>query len=76
MRDLSGLNLAELFIVSQVTVESETPSDAKAGANMPTVAVKVEEAQGVKCPRCWMHTASTHPDGLCPRCAAVIEAML
>ena len=75
MRDLSGMNLAELFIVSQVTVESEAPSDAKAGANMPTIAVKAAEAQGVKCPRCWMHTASTHPDGLCPRCAAVIETM-
>ena len=76
LQNLSGLDLAELFIVSQVTVASEAPSDARAGAGLPAIAVRAEEAQGVKCPRCWMHTASTHPDGLCPRCAAVVEAML
>ncbi|MCI8525687.1 MAG: isoleucine--tRNA ligase [Oscillospiraceae bacterium] len=56
--------LADLFIVSQVHLAQ--------GEGEP--AAEVAPAAGVKCPRCWKHTASTHPDGLCPRCAAVVEA--
>lgn len=35
--------------------------------------VKVEKANGTVCPRCWTYTDSTREDGLCDRCAAVLE---
>ena len=46
LQNLTGLDLAELFIVSQVTVAFEAPSDARAGAGLPAIAVRAEEAQG------------------------------
>ncbi|MCC6751205.1 MAG: isoleucine--tRNA ligase [Deltaproteobacteria bacterium] len=60
-------SLADLFIVSEVVVETQGSA---------TGAV-VEEASGVKCPRCWKRSpgigTGPHPD-LCPRCAGVISA--
>ena len=70
MDKLSGLDLAELFIVSKVTVAGTT---GNAGANVPCVAVSASEAPGVKCPRCWMHSEAADEQGLCPRCAQVIK---
>ena len=57
--------LADLFIVSQVVDKELT--------------VDVFPAEGEKCPRCWkfhplIGSHSKHPE-LCPRCAAVVEAM-
>ena len=43
---------------------------------MEGVRVLVQEAAGVKCPRCWKHTDSAHADGLCARCAAVVETLI
>jgi len=37
--------------------------------------VAVTEAKGVKCPRCWMHSEAANEEGLCPRCAKVIETI-
>lgn len=54
--------LAELFIVSQVTLAEGTELTA-------TVSV----AQGEKCPRCW-NVRELGPDGLCPRCHEVVSA--
>ncbi len=70
MDKLSGLDLAELFIVSKVSVAD--CAEAKAGAAVPAVAVAALEAPGTKCPRCWMHSEQANEDGLCPRCAAVV----
>jgi len=60
--------LADLFIVSQVEMEVDKE-----------LAVDVFPAEGEKCPRCWkfhplIGSHSKHPE-LCPRCAAVVEAM-
>ena len=60
--------LADLFIVSQVEMEVDKE-----------LTVDVFPAEGAKCPRCWkfhplVGSHSRHPE-LCPRCAAVVEAM-
>ena len=58
-----GDSWADLFIVSEVKVET---------ALQENVTVSVSEASGVKCPRCWKHSAAADAQGLCPRCAAVV----
>ena len=35
--------------------------------------IAVEHAKGHVCPRCWNYTESEHEDGLCDRCAMVLE---
>ena len=61
-------NLADLLIVSQVTVQ--TGSEA---------AVEVRKAEGGKCERCWkvlpaVGADAEHPT-LCPRCAAAVRSL-
>jgi isoleucyl-tRNA synthetase len=62
-----GESLEDLLVISGLTL--------KAG---PDLQVEVSAHQGVKCPRCWNHKGG-HGKGddadLCPRCAAVIEAL-
>ena len=67
---------ADLFIVSDVEVSEDAELYAKA-AETPIAGVRVlvSEANGVKCPRCWKHTHTTHEDGLCARCAAVVAEL-
>ena len=76
---ISSLNLAELFIVSEASLAA-APADAKGvtaqGANFPGLTVTVSEAAGTKCPRCWMHSTQANAEGLCPRCARVVETLL
>jgi isoleucyl-tRNA synthetase len=60
-------NLANLFIVSKVSLEEQ---DAP-------LAVAVARAEGAKCERCWTYSEkvgrlAVHP-GVCERCAAVLE---
>ena len=71
-----GSQWADLFLVSTVEVSDSAELYAQ-GAETPIegVHVLVREAEGVKCPRCWKHTHSTHADGLCPRCAAVVDTL-
>ncbi|MGA9530300.1 MAG: isoleucine--tRNA ligase [Candidatus Babeliales bacterium] len=40
------------------------------------VFVRVEKAEGVKCPRCWQWTRSNKPDGLCSRCEIIVMKAL
>ena len=70
------LDLAELFIVSSVAVES-APEGATtgAGAAFPGLKIGVMEARGTKCPRCWMHSEQADENGLCPRCAGVVSRL-
>ena len=56
--------LADLFIISQVTV---TVGEA--------VSAAVEPAAGEKCQRCWKVLPTVNAEGLCPRCAGVIAKM-
>ena len=72
------LNLAELFIVSDVLLESAAPAEGNvvgSGSNYPALQIEVLPAAGEKCPRCWMHSTKANAEGLCPRCAAVVAEM-
>ena len=62
--DESPEALSDLFIVSKVELSI---GDAPA--------VKVTNAAGTKCPRCWKHSTEANEDGLCPRCAAVMRRL-
>ena len=80
VKSVSGMNLAELFIVSKCLIEEDGEAAPEAvtgkGANNPGLTVSVIEAPGVKCPRCWMHSEQAQPEtGLCPRCAGVVEKL-
>ena len=78
VKTIAGMNLAELFIVSNVAVtEEKAPEGAVvgAGSNFPGLTVAVTEATGKKCPRCWMHSLDADEHDLCPRCAAVCKAL-
>ena len=75
-----GLNLAELFIVSDCQVSNAEPDSASTvgqGTNFPGLTVEVSEAKGAKCERCWMHSPTVGADAdhptLCARCAAVVR---
>ncbi|MCD7886883.1 MAG: isoleucine--tRNA ligase [Clostridiales bacterium] len=62
---IQDMNLADLFIVSEVAVEKGDERDIR---------VKVHTAP--KCPRCWLHNAAiTEEGGLCPRCANAIKGL-
>ncbi len=71
---LSSVDLASLCIVSKVTVTTDAVEGEKmADSVVPcTIAVKLSEAP--KCPRCWNHHDHVDENGLCPRCAAVVNA--
>ncbi len=70
----SGVNLAELCIVSSADVVSAHGSGFT--GTTEGLAVSVSSAPAPKCVRCWMHSdhvgeSENHPE-LCPRCAAVV----
>lgn len=59
------------LIVSQVT-QAQGPSGL-VQTECPWLWVAVDHAQGTKCPRCWQWEVTHHADGLCARCAAVLN---
>ena len=72
------LDLAELFIVSDVLLENGAPKEENVcgtGANFPGMRIEVLPAAGEKCPRCWMHSTEANAEGLCPRCARVVAGL-
>ena len=56
--------LADLFIVSKVTVGEDAQGE--------TAGVDVAPAAGAKCERCWKFHEDVGEDGLCPRCHSVV----
>ena len=58
------LNLAQVLIVSKVDLYQATKLD-----------VSVSVADGVVCDRCWNVVEKTNDDGLCARCAHVVEGI-
>ena len=71
-----GKNLAEICIVSACDwAEAEEGAEVAPGVNYPDLTIGVSEAKGAKCPRCWMHSDSTHEEGLCARCASVVAKL-
>ncbi|GGF15968.1 isoleucine--tRNA ligase [Aliidongia dinghuensis] len=75
---LSGLDLAEICIVSEATLSlAPVPDGAFTMADVPGIAVTVGLAPGEKCQRCWrvlpeVTTVAAHPD-LCHRCADAVD---
>ena len=62
--DLKSLDLSELFIVSECIIDDVD-------------GIKVERAQGEKCPRCWRQSKKADPEtGLCPRCKDVVSKLI
>ena len=76
LKAVREMNLAELFIVSNVSVADERARKnavTGSGTNFPGLTIEVTEAPGTKCPRCWMHSEQANEEGLCPRCAEVMK---
>lgn len=71
------LELADIFIVSQVKVVPLDERAAGAEGETEGLSVLVERAEGEKCERCWQYRDSVGCDTahltICARCAAVIE---
>ena len=61
--------LADLFIVSQVTLEQ---GEGGVKGIVEGLGVQAEHAAGAKCLRCWKYEAAVGENGLCPRCAKVL----
>ncbi|WP_305209567.1 isoleucine--tRNA ligase [Dubosiella newyorkensis] len=60
-------NPAQWLIVSKVDF---VKADLSAYENCQ---IEVKKAEGHVCPRCWNYTTSEHEDGLCDRCARILE---
>ena len=60
-------NPAQWLIVSHFTYAEESLPAYE------TCQVQVEHAKGHACPRCWNYTESEHEDGLCDRCASILD---
>ena len=72
----NDLNMAEICIVSAAEwAQPEEGAEVGTGVNFPSLTIGVSEAQGAKCPRCWMHSNSTHAEGLCKRCETVVAKL-
>lgn len=70
--------LADLFIVSQVELNDELSENEAYLGEESSVLVKINEAKGEKCDRCWKYDETVghgeeHQD-ICDRCASVIES--
>lgn len=74
-------DLETICIVSSAAIEQGNPirgNEGYPGEAVPGLTVKVEQAEGPKCVRCWMHNPHVgedhdHPE-LCPRCASVVKS--
>jgi isoleucyl-tRNA synthetase len=74
----ADVDLADLFITSAADfADAEPPADAFSLSDVPGVRVKVENARGEKCDRCWkvleeVGSNPKHPR-ICPRCTDSVE---
>ena len=71
---IADMNLAQLFIVSEVFVEKD---EAAGAGEFAGISVSVHASEEQKCSRCWTHLPTVgsdpaHPE-LCPRCAAAVS---
>lgn len=73
---LAGLDMAELSITSDITIEEGAgPEDAFRLSDVAGVAVVIAKASGAKCARCWRVLPEvTGPDMICGRCKIVVDA--
>ena len=78
LRDLlqeAAPDLATLFIVSRAELVDNL-ADGVASEALPGLAIRIERAEGDKCPRCWNYstdigTSPDHPE-LCARCTKAL----
>ncbi len=82
IKDLQSVpDLDKIFIVSGVSLESGEPKDSGYLQldEVPGIWVKVEQAGGSKCERCWVYDSTVGEDEthqtLCKRCLEVINQM-
>jgi isoleucyl-tRNA synthetase len=77
---LRDVDLAELCITSEGTViAAAVPEDAFTLPDLPGIGVRVTQAAGTRCERCWrvlpeVGAVPAHPD-LCRRCAGVVDGL-
>ena len=69
---VKDLDLVSVLLVSSVELGE---CDGLPGTAFPGLKVAVAEAKGTKCPRCWMHSTEADGEGLCPRCAKVMQTI-
>ncbi len=62
-------NLAQLFIVSKLDIKKDGFGKYKGN----DVSIDVLEAPGITCARCWQVVPEVNEDGVCPRCAKILE---
>jgi len=72
-----GMELADLFIVSEVEFGSAGGKYKLTSEDVPNLSVSVDTADGEKCSRCWKYSTSVgkhekHP-AVCDRCYSVLE---
>ena len=66
--------MRDLFIVSELDFSADAALyEGAAESGFAGWRVAVAPAGGEKCPRCWKHNHDGLEDGLCRRCASVIE---
>ena len=78
LETVKDMDLTALLLVSDVILTDDDPDAANvtgSGTAFPGLRIEVRNAEGVKCPRCWMHSTKANADGLCPRCAAVMAEL-
>lgn len=63
----SVANLNQFFIVSKVAVKEND------GVDYDLATVKVTKAEGHRCERCWNIVDEVNEEGLCPRCASILN---
>ena len=63
----SVANLNQFFIVSKVEVKEND------GVAYALATVKVTKAEGHRCERCWNIVDEVNEEGLCPRCASILN---
>ena len=66
LTDTFGEHINQWLIVSKFSFTDETLTKYE------TTEVKIEKAEGTVCPRCWNIAPTNDPDGLCPRCRAIL----
>lgn len=63
------INLAQVFIVSKISITD----DLQEGVSFPSGIIKVEQAKGETCSRCWQIVDNINEEELCPRCHHVVH---
>lgn len=76
MASLDGALWEMVCIVSCFEwVEGAAAGDVISRDEDTGLVIGVSRAPGDKCPRCWKYSTRLSPEGLCPRCEAVLESL-